>query len=89
VGCNPFRIQTKIENPQKGSVLVSFARELRVNTFLVFFGQTTVKQPKKLVGLNQVCSKFLLSPAIVRTSQQAARLLASVGTKSWEKVYTY
>jgi hypothetical protein len=28
--CNPFRIKTKIENPQKGGVLVAFARGLRV-----------------------------------------------------------
>jgi hypothetical protein len=33
--CNPFRIQTKIENPKKGGVLVSLARELRVKRFVL------------------------------------------------------
>jgi hypothetical protein len=37
---------------------------------------------------SQVCSKFRLSPAMVRTSRLAARLFALLTQTKWKKVYT-
>ena len=37
---------------------------------------------------SQVCSKFRLSPAMVRTSRLAARLFALRTRTKWKKVYT-
>ncbi len=39
-------------------------------------------------GSSQVCSKFRLSPAMVRTSRLAARLFALLTRTKWEKVYS-
>jgi hypothetical protein len=36
---------------------------------------------------SQVCSKFRLSPAMVRTSRLAARLFALLTLTKWKKVY--
>ena len=38
---------------------------------------------------SQVCSKFRLSPAMVRTSRLAARLFALLTLTKWKKVYNY
>ena len=38
-------------------------------------------------GSSQVCSKFRLSPAMVRTSRLAARLFALLTRTKWNKVY--
>jgi hypothetical protein len=66
---------------------------MHFNTFLVkntSLGKTAVKnikQPEKLVESREVCSKFRLSPTMVRTYRLAARFLALREQINKNKVY--